>query len=301
MKSTSHKHIDIVTHERFVAQYMDAIAEVSVFQASEIQIYPLSIASSRIKLPTPLFRAEYSFLLLFSEGGGKQQVDNEILDLNPNDVLFIREGHLNSIKSIDSNTDGYFIHIDSVLLPQIFVNDTLLHHLTFHPKCSVSKSEMEWLCKCCELILYQEKSNIYFKEIQSTLLKAVVLKLADTSATTLCRSDRQSEVTMSFKGLLHENFNKDRNVKFYADSLAVSENYLNRCVKHSTNKPPKQHINEMVIANSKLLLQDRSKDVSQVAFELNFSDPSYFGRLFKQLTGQTPTAYKNSFTHGLSG
>jgi AraC-like DNA-binding protein len=120
------------------------------------------------------------------------------------------------------------------------------------------------------------------------------------SATTLSKHDRQSQITMLFKELLYKNFTKNRDVKFYAHSLSVSENYLNRCVSHITNKPPKQHINEMVIVHSKLLLQDGSKDISQVAFELNFSAPSYFGRLFKQLTKQTPTEYRNSFTQGLS-
>lgn len=67
---------DIVGHKKFVAQYMDTNTRNFVFQTSAIQIYPLSIASSLIRLPTPLFRAEYNFLLLFLNDGGKQQVDN---------------------------------------------------------------------------------------------------------------------------------------------------------------------------------------------------------------------------------
>ena len=66
-----------------------------------------------------------------------------------------------------------------------------------------------------------------------------------------------------------------------------------------TNKPPKQHINELLINHSKVLLQNLSKDISQVAFELNFADPSYFGRLFKQLTKLTPTEYRNDFMQDL--
>lgn len=296
----SYKNFDIVNFDRFVDQYMDTTNETFVFQASAIQIYPLSIAPSLIKPPTPLFRATYNFLLLFLNGGGKQQVDNEILELKPNDVLFIREGHLNAIKSIDPDTNGYFIYIDSALLPQIFVDSALLHRFTSYPKQSVSRSEMEWLCKCCELIIPTKMDRMYFTELQSALLKAIVLKLAEASATTLSKPDRQSEITILFKELLYKNFTKNRDIKFYADSLFVSENYLNRCVSYTTNKPPKLHINETVIVHSKIPLQDRSKDISQVAFELNFSDPSYFGRLFKQLTRQTPTEYRNSFSQGLS-
>lgn len=297
----SYKNYDIVNHEKFVAQYMDAASHASIFTSDAIQIYPLAIASSLIKPPTNLFRADYNFLLFFSTGGGQQQVDNEIFDLDANDILFIREGHLNAIKYIHPNTHGYFIHIATALLPQIFVNSTLLHRLTFYPKHSVSTADMNWLCKCCELISLSRNENTLSRDVQITLLKAITLKLTEASTTTLSRPDRQSEVAMLFKELLYDNFINNRDVKFYADKLSVSENYLNRCVNYITSKPPKQHINEMVIIHSKLLLQNRAKGIAQVAFELNFSDPAYFGRQFKQLTGQTPTEFRNSFTQDLSG
>jgi len=296
----SNKDFDIVNFKSFVAQYTRSNADSFAFQSNTIQIYPLSIASSLIATPTPLFRAAYNFLLLFSDGGGKQQIDNEILELAPNDCLFIREGHLNAIKSIDPNTDGYFIYIDNAVIPQIFTDRLLLNRFTFYPKQTVPQSDMQWLCNCCELISQQKMDNAYSNEVQSSLLKAIVMKLSEASPALLSKPDRQAEITMLFKELLYEQFIDNREVKFYADSLAVSENYLNRCVKQVTDKPPKQHINEVVIIHSKIRLQDTSKDISQVAYELNFSDPSYFGRLFKQVTLQTPTEYRNSFTQDLS-
>ena len=165
---------------------------------------------------------------------------------------------------------------------------------------SVSKIEMEWLCQCCTLMINHKNNFIESKEVEVSLLKAIVQKLAQTWPASLSNSDRQSEISMLFKELLYENFMYKRDVKFYADSQAVSENYLNRCVNYVTNKAPKQHINEIVVYHSKVLLQDLSKNISQIAFELNFSDASYFGRLFKQLTKLTPSQYKNSLTQDLS-
>lgn len=285
----SNKNFDVVNFDSFAAQYMDKTNDSFVPHNSAIQVYPLSIAPTFINPPTPLFRTTYNSLRLFSNGGGKQQVDNETIDLATNDVLFIREGHLNAIKSIDPATEGYYIFIDSALLPQIFVDSTLLRRFTSYPKHSVTASEMEWLCKCCELMFHTKADTMYTTELRSALLKTIFLKLADASATAFPKPDRQSEITALFKELLYEHFSKNRVVKFYADALFVSENYLNRCVSYTTNKPPKVHINEMAVVYSKLLLQDYSKDISQVAFELNFLDPSYFGRWFKQLTDQTPT------------
>ncbi|WBA44095.1 helix-turn-helix domain-containing protein [Hymenobacter canadensis] len=296
----SRKNYEVVTLERFVDRYLDSPADAFVFQQSAVQVYPLSLAVARITPPTPLFKAEYSFLLLFLTGGGQQQVDNETLDLQANDVLFIREGHLNAIKSIGEGTQGYYIHLENVLLPRIFTDSALLHRLTFYPKHAVSPADMAWLGQCCELILSQTGEQGYAEEIQCALLRAMVLKVAQASATTLCQPDRPSEITMRFKELVYEHVGTHRVVAFYADALAVSENYLNRCVNQLTRKPPKQHITEMVILRSKVLLQDRSKDIAQVAVELNFADPSYFGRLFRQVTQQTPTEYRNAFWQGLS-
>ena len=291
---------NIVNFEGFVAQYMGNSTEPFEFKQDQIQIYPLNIASSFIKAPIPLFRADYNFFLLFLEGGGEQQVDYDSFKLNANDVLFIREGHLNAIKSINQFTEGYFIHIESVLLSQIFNNKALLNRFSFNPKHTVSKLEMKWLCQCCELILQQKNNAISATEIELALLKAIVLKLAETWPPASSKPDRQTEITMLFKELLYENFIRNREISYYSNSLSISENYLNRCVNQVTNKPPKQHINELLINHGKVLLKDFSKAISQVAFELNFSDPSYFGRLFKQLTKLTPSEYRNMLMQDLS-
>lgn len=296
----SHKNVDIVNFEGFVSEYMVNPTQSFEYNQSPIQVYPLSAALSFIKPPTPLFRTNYNFLLLFLNGGGEQQVDNDTIALKANDVLFIREGHLNAIKSIDPSTDGYYIYIDSLLLSQLFTDKALLNRFTFYPKHSISKGEMEWLCQCCALMMQHKTKFTSAKEVDTALLKAIVLKLAKSWPLASRKANRQSEIAMLFKALLYENFMHKREVTFYAYELAVSENYLNRCVNQITGKAPKQHINEMVIYHSKVLLQDFSKDISQIAFELNFSDASYFGRLFKQLTQLTPSQYRASLMQGLS-
>lgn len=294
------KNFDIVNSEKFVSKYIGAEKTGFSIQRSPIQIYPLETTAQLVKVPTPLFSAAYNFVLLFSQGGGKQQVDNEVLDLKENDVLFIREGHLNSIQSIKSPSSGYFIYLDSALLSQVFPSRIILNQFTFYPKRSVSKSIMSWLITCGSLIHNDKIKGNDSIELQVVLLKAIIIKLSETANETLTKPDRKTEVVMLFKELLYENLKERRNVSFYADSLAVSENYLNRCLKSVTNKAPKQHINEMVIYHSQALLQDASKDISQIAFDLNFTDPAYFTRLFKQITRLTPSEYRQSMMQDLS-
>ncbi len=291
---------DFVSYEQFVKQYMTLSDDSLLAQNSLLQIHPLSTTASLVKVPTPLFRAEYNFLLFFSNGGAVQQVDNDIIELKPNDVLFIREGHLNAVKTIHPNSKGYFIYLDSSILPQVFTESTRLSNFTFNPKRRVSHLDMEWMCGCLDLMTQVDDTNKAAVEIQTTLLKAVIMKLANGSTTTSAKLNRKTEISMMFKELVYTHFKEKREVGFYAKLLSVTENYLSRCLKEITNKPPKQHINEVAISYSQMLLQDFSKDISQVAFELGFYDQSYFCRLFKQITKQTPSNYRNSISQDLS-
>lgn len=291
---------DLVNYEAFVSQYMKLNDDSFTVQNSPIQIRPLLTTASFIKLPTPLLRMQYNFFLFFSHGGAIQHVDNDIIEFRANDVLFIREGHLNAIKSILPNSQGYFIYIDSILLTQLFTKDSLLSKFTFNPKLSVSQSEMEWICKCVELIIEVKDSDKTSLAIHINLLQSIILKLANSSIHIGSKPGRQSEISMMFKELVYKHFRYEREVGFYAKALSVTENYLNRCVKSITNKPPKQHINEVVIYHSQILLADFTKTISQVAYELNCQDPSYFGRLFKQITKQSPSKYRKTITQDLS-
>lgn len=291
---------DLVNYEKFVKQYMKFSEDSSLEMKSSLQIIPLASSASLVKFPTPIFRADNNFFLIFSEGGAKQQVDNDIIDLKANDVLFIREGHLTAAKSIDASSQGYFIHLDSTLLLGIFTKNSLLSDFTFNPKHTVSQLDMDWICKCLDLMNQLAEKDSKSLAIKTSMLTAIVLKLSNSSKVIQSIPNRQAEIAMLFKDLVYQNFKNKRDVSFYAKSLSVTKNYLNRCVKSITQKPPKQYINEVVIYHSQLLLQDFSKDISQVAFELDFQDPSYFGRLFKQITNQTPSEYRNLIMQSLS-
>lgn len=292
--------LETLNFKDFVSQYMRKGDREFFYKQSPIQIYPLSIAHSFIKSPTALFKADYTFILLFIAGGGEQQIDGEIYSLKPYDVLFVREGHLNGIKLIDPKTEEYFIYLDYVVLPMVFDDKNLLNYITFNPKHTISKERMEWAIKCCDLIADQKSNSSHSNEIKKSLLRAIILMFAEQWTFSDPEMNRMSQITLSFKEKLFDGFMLHRDVKFYADLLSVSQNYLNRSVKSASNKSPKQHINEIVINHSQILLQDTSKSISEVAYELNFADASHFGRLFKQVANKTPTEYRNAIMHDLS-
>ena len=83
-------------------------------------------------------------------------------------------------------------------------------------------------------------------------------------------------------------------VKDCADKLHLSPNYLGDLVKKETGKSPKEHIQLQLIEAAKEKMYDKSKSVSQIAYELGFEYPQYFSRLFKKCVGLTPNEYRET-------
>jgi AraC-like DNA-binding protein len=81
-------------------------------------------------------------------------------------------------------------------------------------------------------------------------------------------------------------------VKYFADRMNFSVNYLSDLLRKDTGKSALEHIRLRLIETAKEKLFDRNKSVSEIAYELGFEYPQYFNRLFKRYVGVTPNEYR---------
>jgi AraC family transcriptional regulator, transcriptional activator of pobA len=105
---------------------------------------------------------------------------------------------------------------------------------------------------------------------------------------------RKEDILFSFLKQLATHFKEERSVQFYASALFITPKHLTKTVKELTSKTCGEFIDEMVIAEAKILLGDLSYSVGQVADHLHFSDQFFFSKFFKRRTGLSPREYKSS-------
>lgn len=82
-------------------------------------------------------------------------------------------------------------------------------------------------------------------------------------------------------------------VKYLADQVHLSSNYLSDLLKRETGMNAMDRIHYYLIEEAKNLLLTTNKTVGELAFDLGFEYPQYFSRLFKSKTGVTPVEYRN--------
>jgi AraC-like DNA-binding protein len=82
-------------------------------------------------------------------------------------------------------------------------------------------------------------------------------------------------------------------VKYCADQLFLSPNYLSDLLKKETGKNAQDHIHYYIIEEAKNSLLSSGAAVSEIAYGLGFEYPQYFSKLFKAKTGMTPAEFRN--------
>ncbi len=86
----------------------------------------------------------------------------------------------------------------------------------------------------------------------------------------------------------------------YTDVIGVSESRLNHVCQRISNTSPKKIIRERLLQEIKRLLTYSKLSVNEIAYQLGFSDPAYFSRLFKMQTGLTALAWRKQHNKALN-
>ncbi|CAH0235589.1 MULTISPECIES: AraC family transcriptional regulator [unclassified Chryseobacterium] len=90
---------------------------------------------------------------------------------------------------------------------------------------------------------------------------------------------------------IHENYDRKPNVNEIAKIVSLSTPAFCRYFKKQTNMTFTDFVNNYRINQAKIfLLKDCS--VTEVCFQVGFESLSYFNKLFKQHTGETPSEFK---------
>ncbi|TDQ11830.1 AraC family transcriptional regulator [Pedobacter metabolipauper] len=102
----------------------------------------------------------------------------------------------------------------------------------------------------------------------------------------------EKQLIKTFHTRINECFHELHEVADYASLLNISAGHLSETVKTQSGKPAIKHIHERLILEAKRLLFHTGNSLKEIAFELGFSDASYFNRFFKRETGATPNEYR---------
>lgn len=96
----------------------------------------------------------------------------------------------------------------------------------------------------------------------------------------------------NFLNILEENYKRPEGVNYYAEKLFMSARNLNSITQSILQQTVSEIIETRKLIEAKNLLLSTNKTISEIGFELGYSDKAYFTSVFKKKSGQTPTEFR---------
>ncbi len=112
---------------------------------------------------------------------------------------------------------------------------------------------------------------------------------SDAPATTPA-GDIDSEFYARFAALVAEHMaDADLSIHSIAAMMGIGRSQFYRKIKALTNFSPVELLRKMRLAKARELLAGTDRTVSEIAYEVGFSAPAYFTRVFREAFGESPT------------
>jgi len=236
------------------------------------------------------------------KGNGTIKINHREYEIRTNNVISILPDYI--CKTVKVTDDFLFElmffsndYMSSFSLP---LEKDILLNIAENPVIEVGQRIMQDILEIHSIIIKQDNENLIYKErIIKSLISVLILQIGsyyklETDENGPKEYSREEELTRKFFNLLIDNFRTEKNLSFYADKLCLTPNYLSSIIKKATGYSIQEWIKNIVIMEAKNKLKTTDLTILQISEDLNFANPSFFGRYFKQYVGMTPLKYRNS-------
>lgn len=206
--------------------------------------------------------------------------------LESHDALMIPEQSIMEILGVSDDLDMRIFNYHKVTLPEI----------EFQRQIHIGSESLWQRLEMYYSLMMTLASDNHLNEIsliQTACLDELLKLDAEQNESGIAhKRSRGLEVLNHFLSLVNKYAKTERSVRFYANHLSLTPNWLSNVVKATSGKTVMDWIKMAVIQQAKLSLAYTDLPVYAIAYELNFISESIFSRYFKRETGLTPIEFR---------
>jgi AraC family transcriptional regulator, transcriptional activator of pobA len=243
----------------------------------------------------------YYDITLLTSGKGTFSIDQFTYPIEPGIIFFSSPGQVRNW-NIEELPTGYVLIFEEEFL-SCFLNDTQfvegLKYFNAYASplgLTLFPSDAQYLKQLMQSI---EQEISLFTDTDKHILRALLyqtlvwLNRKYTAAYPSSITNEYNRHIRSFVSMVSHEFTQHHSVSYYAGKLNITAGYLNDLCKSYLGVSAKKYLQNRIMVEAKNLLSYSDLSVSEVAFRLNFEDPSYFIRKFKLSAGSTPLSFRN--------
>ena len=248
-------------------------------------------------------RLKTSIFALCMEGSMRASINLIDYDIKPNDLITLIPGTIIQFQERTERVKLSFIGFSSSCLERINLVQKLY---SSYPKISqnpiielkpdITSYFNDFFTLVSRITYDEETFNMSSDMIEATLNFLIAgINMVYTDYVPIEQSHtRKEELCKELVQCIIENYTQERKAQFYADKLGVSQQHLSTTVKLVTGKNVLDMISYVVIMDAKSKLKSTNMTIQEIAYSLNFSNASFFGKYFKRFVGMSPAEYRHN-------
>jgi len=248
-----------------------------------------------IKTTSPHGHKDYLEIVYLEEGAGVHQIDMQRFDVKPGSLYLIMPGQIHCWE-LTEIPKGFVIMVQKeFLLGQPFYEALFqTFPLAFGSNYDMSKYHQNILYIFNSIQKEYADKLAGFQSVVQTYLQLlfqwVKREMPPENAVPA------PIVLKEFFTLLDKEYRTSREVNSFAIKLGVSVRTLNNVCKKYLNRTVGEVIIDKIIVENKKLLLYTDINITSLAYEFGFSDPSHFNKYFKRHAGVLPSQYRKGIS-----
>ena len=140
-----------------------------------------------------------------------------------------------------------------------------------------------------EMLSEQEAPGPFHWEDMKSLLNLILIQVMRVSRIDKFSGGNRINEVISY---IHENYASEITVPLLADRFGLSESYLCRQFRKYANRTIIEYLQGTRVMNAKRLFMETDMNVTQVAAQTGFSNLTHFNRVFRAVSGESPSEYR---------
>jgi len=244
-----------------------------------------------------------SYTFIWNQGKTKHwEIDLVPLQITPQSIFSLSPGQTINLSGqvddyvvIQFNREFYCVQDHD---HEVSCNGILFNGALATPILQLNEEEQYAFSVILEVMKYEFKNRDEVQlEMMKTVLKRFIImctRLAKAQYADRLIDPMDMDTVRYFSALVEKHFRTLHKVNDYAELMNKSPKTLSNVFNALGERSPLQIIHERLILEAKKLLLYTDRSAKEISYELNFSDPVHFSRLFKNVTGSTPAEFKKN-------
>ena len=258
----------------------------------------------------------HGVIFFITEGRAQLEYDGNVVQLQKNDLFLymVHSTATNFMASSDFNCRqiwfgrGELFNID--IYKQISVAD--MSNLKLNPVVHLNGDDLKLCDTYFQLLRDRMKfsTSVLTPDIVRMLFGTILLEIlsimrrnSEQVAEEVQHEDINSSlhkkrIVDDFMRLVEESDGRIRRVDEFASQLNVTPKYLSTILKEVMNRRPSNYIQLYTLKAIERRLRFTDMTMQEIANDLNFPNPSFFGKYCKEHLGMTPLEYRMKYHKG---